>query len=82
MQSIYTWIVFVHVLAAFGFVLAHGAAALAAFRVRAEREPSRIAALLDLSNASMGLMYLSVLVLVTTGVGAGLVGRWFGQLWI
>lgn len=82
MQSLYSWVVFVHVLAAFGFMLAHGATALVAFRVRGEREPERIAALLDLSNASLGLMYLCVMVLVAAGVAAGLMGHWFGQLWI
>jgi hypothetical protein len=74
--------VFVHVLAAFGFVLAHGASALVAFRVRAEREPQRIAALLDLSFASTYTMYLSLLVLFVAGVAAGVVGAWFGRLWI
>jgi cytochrome bd-type quinol oxidase subunit 2 len=74
--------VFVHVLAAFGFVLAHGGTALVAFRARGEREPARIAALMDLSNASLGLMYVCVIVLVAAGVAAGLLGHWFGQLWI
>ena len=82
MQSLYSWLVFVHVLAAFGFVLSHAASALAAFRVRAERDPGRIAAMLDLSNASMGLMYVCVALLTAAGVGAGLLGHWFGRLWI
>jgi len=81
-QLLYPWLVFVHVLAAFGFVLAHGASALAAFRVRAERDPERIGAMLDLSNASMGLMYVCVALLTAAGVGAGLLGHWFGRLWI
>ena len=34
----YSWIVFVHVLGVFGFLLAHGAAAVVAFRLRGERE--------------------------------------------
>lgn len=82
MRSIYTWVVFVHVLGAFGFVLAHGTTAFVAFRVRAEREPQRIVALLDLSTLSMGLMYWSLAVLVAAGVAAGIMGGWFGQLWI
>jgi hypothetical protein len=81
-QFLYPWIVFVHVLAAFAFVLAHGASALAAFRVRAEREPQRLAVLLDLSNWALVLMYVSLLVLVAAGVAAGIVGNWFGQVWI
>jgi hypothetical protein len=35
--------VFLHVLGAFVFVLAHGASALVAFRLRTEREPGRVA---------------------------------------
>jgi hypothetical protein len=81
-QSIYAWLVFVHVLAAFGFVLAHGVTGLAAFRIRAEPEPDRVAALLDLSSGSLGLMYVSLLVLVLAGVAAGIAGGWFGQVWI
>jgi hypothetical protein len=82
MQSIYTWLVFVHVLAAFAFVLAHGASALVAFRVRTEREPQRIAALLDLSFASTFAMYASLLLLFAAGVAAGVVGHWFARVWI
>jgi hypothetical protein len=79
---VYPWIVFIHVLAAFGFVLAHGVAAFAAFRARAERDPQRVALLLDLSSRSTGLMYSSLTVMVLAGVAAGIVGHWFGQLWI
>jgi hypothetical protein len=81
-QSFYTWFVFLHILAALGFVFAHGTTAFVAFRVRGEREPQRIAALLDLSNASVGLMYVSLLVLVMAGIAAGVIGSWFGQLWV
>jgi hypothetical protein len=79
---IYSWMVFVHFLGAFGFVLARGASAFAAFRVRREQDPHRIAAMLDLSNASMRLMYYCVALLIAAGVGAGLIGHWFGKLWI
>jgi len=81
-QFLYPWIVFVHVLAAFGFVLAHGGSAFTAFRIRREREPQRIAALLDLALWATGFMYVSLLVLVAAGVAAGIVGDWFGEAWI
>jgi hypothetical protein len=81
-QVLYPWLVFVHLVAAFGFVLAHGVSAFAAFRVRAERDPARVAALLDLSAGSVMASNASLLVLVVAGVVAGLVGRWFGQRWI
>lgn len=80
--ALYPWIVYVHVLAAFGFVLAHGVAVFAGFRIRRERDRARIAALLDLSTASLPLMYGSLLMLVASGVAAGAMGGWLGRLWI
>src|SRR2546427_625889 len=35
------WIIFIHIVAAFGFVLSHGVSAFVAFRVRAERRRPR-----------------------------------------
>jgi hypothetical protein len=78
----YPWIVFGHVLASFIFVLAHGVSVLTAFRVRGEREPLRIAAMLDLSGYSLTLVYLSLLVTIVTGVVLGFMGDYWGQLWI
>lgn len=82
MTSVYSWIVYVHVSAAFGFVLAHGVAVFAAFRIRAECDRARIAAMLDLATASHGLMYASLVTLVVAGLTAGVMGGWFGRLWI
>lgn len=81
MLTLYPWLVFIHVLAAFAFVLAHGTSAVVAFRVREERDPGRLAALLDLSSASLGFMYASLFVLVVAGVAAGILGHWFAERW-
>lgn len=78
----YQWIVFLHLLGAFGFVLTHGASASVAFRLRSERSLERIRALLDLSTAYMGAMYLALLVLLAAGIAAGFVGQWWGRGWI
>jgi hypothetical protein len=78
----YPWIVLLHVLGAFGFVLAHGASAFAAIRIRSERDPARVAALLDMSAMSLGLMYVSLVILLIGGITAGFVGGWWGSLWI
>ena len=75
------WIVFLHIAAAFGFVLSHGVSAFVAFRVRAERDPARIAALLDLSASSLGLMYASLLLVLVFGVLGAIVGGYFGRGW-
>ena len=78
----YPWVVLVHVVGAFGFVMAHGASAFAAIRIRSEREPARVAALLDLSSFSLGLMYVSLLILLIGGIIAGFMGEFWGSLWI
>ena len=82
LTELYTWIVYVHVSAAFGFVLAHGVAVVTGFRIRGERDRARIAAMLDLSTASHGLMYASLVILVVAGLAAAAMGGWFGRLWI
>lgn len=82
LTALYPWIVFVHVAAAFAFVLAHGVAVFAGFRVRQDRDRARMAALLDLSTASGPVMYASLVVLLLAGLVAGFAGGWFGRLWI
>jgi hypothetical protein len=82
LTALYPWIKFVHEAAAFGFVLAHGVAVFVGLRVREERDRARIAALLDLSTASLRLMYGSFLVLVMAGLAAAAVGGWLGRLWV
>jgi hypothetical protein len=78
----YPWIVFVHVAAAFGFVLSHGASAFVSFRIRTERDPLKIRALLELSSMTLGTMYVSFLVLLVAGIAAGIVRGWFAMGWI
>jgi glucan phosphoethanolaminetransferase (alkaline phosphatase superfamily) len=80
--SLYPWIVFVHVAAAFLFVMGHGASMWASFRIREERDPERIKALLDLSSGSLGVVYGGLLLLLIAGIWAGIAGNFFGQLWI
>jgi hypothetical protein len=82
LTELYAWIVYVHVSAAFGFVLAHGVAVFAGFRIRQERDRARIAAMLDLSTTSHRLMYVSLVILIAAGMTAGSMGGWFGRLWI
>ena len=78
----YTWIVFLHVLSVLSFLLAHGAVAAVMFRVRAEREPPRIHALLDLANAVSLSVAVTLLLLLIAGILAGFMGGWWGRGWI
>jgi hypothetical protein len=79
---VYQWLVFAHVLGVFGFLLAHGASAAVAFKLRGEREVERIRVLLDLSRDATAIANISLLVLLAAGIAAGFMGGWWGQLWI
>jgi len=80
--NLYPWVVFLHVVGAFGFVMGHGASAVAAFSLRSERDPQRVAALLDQSSRSLSVTYGALLLLIVAGVTAGFVGSWWGAGWI
>ncbi len=80
-----SWYLFwklLHLIGAFGFVAAHGATAAVAFRLRGEREPVRVRALLELSRSTRSLMYWSLLVLVVAGVANGFYFHYWSQGWI
>lgn len=78
----YPWVVLAHVVGAFGFVFAHGVSAFVAFRLRAARTPEQVTTLIDLSGSSLTLMYVSLLVVLVSGVVAGFMGDWWGRPWI
>ena len=76
------WFVFLHVVGAFMFVAGHGVSMFAIFQVRKEKDRSRLAALLDLSGWSLALAGIGLLVLLISGIVAGLaLGSW-GRWWI
>ena len=81
-MDLYPWLVFLHIAGGFTFVLGHGASAIVAIRLRTEREPERVRALLDLSSGSLTLTYVGLLVLLAAGIAAGFGGGWWGRLWI
>jgi hypothetical protein len=62
------WLVFLHILSALTFFLAHGASAIMAFKVRKETEFARIRAMLDLSESTIEIMFVSFLAMGLTGV--------------
>ena len=73
----------VHVLAVIGFVLVHGASAMVALRVRSERDPTRITALLELSSAYQTWGWIALLVVLVSGIVSGIVGGWWTSgLWL
>jgi hypothetical protein len=78
----YAWIVFLHVLSAFAFLLAHGASAAVMLKVRGEQERARLHALLDLSNAVGLWMAYTLLAVLVTGIILGFMGEWWRMGWI
>ena len=81
-MELYPWIVFVHILGAFFFVLSHGVAAWASLQLDKERDPARVRALLDLMSTSLSGVYVGLIVLLIGGIWAGISGGHFARLWI
>jgi hypothetical protein len=71
----YSWLVFIHLLGVFGFLMSHGVAAFVAFRVRTEKDLTALRALLALSGRSGITMFISLLVLLAGGISAAIVGH-------
>ncbi len=76
------WLIYLHVLFAFLFVISHGASAAVAFQVRKEKNLERMRALLELSTSSLLVMYVGLLGLLITGIVAGFVRDAWGRGWI
>jgi hypothetical protein len=76
------WLVFVHVLAAITFFLAHGASVAMAFKIRSETEFARIRAMLDLSGSTMMFMGIAFVVMGMTGIIMPFVLHIWDKLWI
>jgi hypothetical protein len=76
------WIVLLHLVGAFVFVASHGVAVWMSVQLSRERDPRRIAALLDLSSISLGGVYGGLALLLIGGIWAGIDGGFFGRGWI
>ena len=88
MSDLHTWIVFLHVAGVLGFLIAHGVSAGTALRLRSERDPAGVRALVELSRRSMTIMSIGGLVWLVAGIIAGFTGNggagWWttGTYWI
>jgi hypothetical protein len=79
---IYRWLVLLHVLGVFGFLMAHGISVGVAFSLRRERDLGRIQALLNLSSSTPGVLHGSIAILFLTGIITGFIGHWWSRGWI
>ena len=78
----YSWWKFIHLIGVVGFMAAHGTSMAATMMIRRMRDPQHISGVLQLSATTVLAFYLSTLVLLIGGIGAGVRGRWFDQGWI
>jgi hypothetical protein len=80
----HAWIVFVHVLGVFLFLLAHGVSAAVLLRLRAERDPATVRTLVDLSSRTFLVMSIGAAIWFFAGILAGFSGNYWtsGRLWI
>jgi hypothetical protein len=77
----YAWLVYLHLVGLVVFLAAHGASMFASFRIRVERDPRVVAALLATSQEATRVMYIGLLLLGVGGLGAAgsgglLLARW------
>lgn len=82
MDSLYNWVVFLHVVGGFVFVLAHGVSVGVALKLRQERDVPRIQALLDLSKTATQGLYVGLVLLLIGGIAAAFMAGLWGRGWI
>ena len=78
----YEWWVLLHLAGVFTFLLAHGVSVGVLFRLRRERDPGKVAALLELSGTSVKGFYVGLVTLVVGGFAAVATGHLWGKPWI
>ncbi|HKY46942.1 MAG TPA: DUF2269 family protein [Acidimicrobiia bacterium] len=78
----YSWWKLIHLLGVVGFMAAHGTSMAATLLIKRIRDPQRVSGVLQLSATTTLTFYVSTLVLLLGGIGAGIKGNWFRQGWI
>jgi hypothetical protein len=80
-MDLYLWIVIAHVFFVIVAFFAHGASAFAIFRVRAATDRNELRTLLDLSQTSLLVAGVTLLVGVLLGIWAAIMGGHFSRAW-
>ena len=76
------WLIFIHVLSAITFFLAHGTSAAMAFQLRKETNIERIRTMLGLSGKTIMVLFVSFLVMGLTGLIMPFILKIWNQGWI
>jgi hypothetical protein len=82
LPAVYNFWLFVHLGGLLMFVAGHGTSAVAGMRLRQEREPARMSALLDASAAARGSTYAGMALLGTGGLVDAFLGHWWSAGWV
>lgn len=78
----YQWLVFLHICGVIIFFAAHGVSTMVTFRLERQQNLERMRALMELSAASLPVMWLGLGLLLLGGIAAGFMGNWWSQGWI
>ena len=78
----YDFWVFVHLGGLLLFVAGHGTSATAGMKLRHERDPARMVALLDASASARSSTYAGMALLAVGGVAAAFDGHWWSAGWL
>ena len=76
------WLIFLHVLSALTFFLAHGSSAAMILKVRNEKDIARIRAMLDMSESTLEVMFISFLIMGLTGLALPFLIHIWDKGWI
>ena len=76
------WLIFIHVLSAITFFLAHGTSAAMTFQLRKETNLDRIRAMLDLSATTIMVLFISFLIMGLTGLIMPFLLEIWNQGWV
>jgi hypothetical protein len=79
--DLYPWIVIAHVFFVFIALGAHGVSAFAVFRIRATSDRAELKTLLDLSQSSLVVAGVALLLAVVLGIWAAISGGHFSRAW-
>ena len=82
MLALVPWLIFIHILGAITFFLAHGTSIAMAFQLRKETDLARIRALLDLSMSSMVTMFSAFMVMGISGLIMPFILKIWNKGWV
>jgi amino acid transporter len=78
----FRWLLYLHIASVLALLGTHGTSMTVLYRIRRERDRSRILDLVTLSGETITPMYISLAAIVVTGVLVGLKVHVFSEWWI